>query len=132
MASDKATVFTPTYTDAVRELMDMDAEVVTAGAIAPIVKMDPSVIIKYAKEGKWPREICNFVISGTRVKFFRWDFLMKGGWLKEEPEKTDSDRLDEIIELIRVQNRMLMEIGAYVKTRQSGNSDGLEKGVSLE
>ena len=57
---------------------------------------------------------------------------MKGGWLKEEPEKTDSDRLDEIIELIRVQNRMLMEIGVYVKTRQSGNSDGLEKGVSLE
>ena len=43
-------------------------------------------------------EICNSVISGTRVKFFRRDFLMKGGWLKEEPEKTDSDRLDEIID----------------------------------
>lgn len=101
--------------DAVLALMACEDELVSASAIASVVKMHPAVIIKYAKEGKWPREICNFVISGTRVKFFRRDFLMKGGWLKEEPEKTDSDRLDEIIELIRVQNRMLMEIGAYVK-----------------
>ena len=33
----------------------------------------------------------------------------------DPPEKTDSDRLEEIIELIRIQNAMLMEIGAHIK-----------------
>lgn len=68
--------------DAVLQLMAREEELVPASALAPIVKMHPSVIIKYAKSGQWPREICNYIVSGTHVKFFRIDFLRKGGWIQ--------------------------------------------------
>ena len=72
----------PTYTEEVIALMTMPEEVVPAAVIAPILKMKPDVIIKYAKDGEWPREICNYIVSGTHVKFFRIDFLRKGGWIQ--------------------------------------------------
>lgn len=72
----------PTYTEAVLALMAMPDEMVYAKDLAPIVKMKPDVIIKYAKENRWPREICNFIVSGSHVKFFRVDFLRKGGWIQ--------------------------------------------------
>ena len=68
--------------DAVLALMAREEELVPATAIAPILKMHPSVIVKYAKSGQWPREICNYIISGRCVKFFRLDFLKKGGWIQ--------------------------------------------------
>lgn len=71
----------PKFSGPIYRLMDMDCEMVTAADIAPIVRMHPSVIIKYAKTGQWPRDICNYIISGTHVKFFRVDFLKKGGWI---------------------------------------------------
>lgn len=71
----------PVFSDDVRRLMDMGTEMMTAKDISPIVRMHPSVIIHYAKTGQWPREICNYIISGNRVKFFRVDFLRKGGWI---------------------------------------------------
>lgn len=72
----------PVYSDAVLALMARTDEMVPAAAIASVVKMKPDVIIKYAKDGKWPREICNYIVSGTHVKFFRIDFLRKGGWIQ--------------------------------------------------
>ena len=72
----------PVYTDEVLRLIHMRDEMVYAKDLAPIVKMKPDVIIKYAKDGKWPREICNFIVSGNHVKFFRIDFLRKGGWIQ--------------------------------------------------
>ena len=68
--------------DAVLQLIAREEELVPASAIAPIVKMHPSVIVKYAKAGQWPREICNYIVSGRCVKFFRLDFLRKGGWIQ--------------------------------------------------
>ena len=73
---------TPVYTEPVMALMSRTDEVVPAAAIAPIVKMHPSVIIHKAKNGEWPREICNYIVSGRCVKFFRIDFLRKGGWIQ--------------------------------------------------
>ena len=72
----------PKFSDAIYALMDREEEMVPAAAIAPIVRMHPQVIIKYAKDGKWPREICNYSVSGRCVKFFRVDFLRKGGWIQ--------------------------------------------------
>ena len=72
----------PKYSDAVLALMDRTDEMVTAADIAPVVHINPQVIIKYVKTGQWPREICNYVISGNRVKFFRVDLLRKGGWIQ--------------------------------------------------
>ena len=71
----------PKYSAPIYALMDREEEMVTAADIAPIVRMHPSVIIKYAKDGKWPKDICNYIVSGNRVKFFRVDFLRKGGWM---------------------------------------------------
>ena len=70
------------YTDDVRALMAREEELVPASAIAPIVRMKPSRIIAYAKAGQWPREICNYIVSGRCVKFYRIDFLKKGGWIQ--------------------------------------------------
>lgn len=72
----------PEYSQPILDLIGRRDEMVTAKDIAPIVRMNVDVIIKYAKEGKWPREICNYIISGTHVKFFRIDFLRKGGWIQ--------------------------------------------------
>jgi hypothetical protein len=63
-------------------LMARTEELVPAAAIAPIVKIHPQTIVNYAKTGKWPREICNYIVSGSHVKFFRIDFLRKGGWIQ--------------------------------------------------
>ena len=71
----------PKYSEPIYALMDRTDELITAADIAPIVRMHPSVIIKYAKDGKWPREICNYIVSGSHCKFFRIDFLKKGGWI---------------------------------------------------
>ena len=111
----------PAMSEAVRHLMAMTDETVSAKYIAPIVKMSESVIVKYAKDGTW--NLCRYVVSGNRVKFFRRDFLEKCGFVDPEPEeKTNGDRLDELIELLRVQNTMLMELLAYEKTASCCNS----------
>ena len=71
----------PEYSEPIMALINRQDEMVTAADIAPVVRMHPQVIVKYAKAGQWPREICNYVVSGNRVKFFRIDFLRKGGWI---------------------------------------------------
>ena len=72
----------PVYSEAVEQLMAMDEELVHAAAIAPIVRMSTQRIIGYAKSGQWPREICNYIVTGRNVKFYRIDFLRKGGWIQ--------------------------------------------------
>ena len=71
----------PEYSQPILDLINRRDEVVTAADIAPIVRMNPQVIIRSAKEGRWPVTICNYIVSGNRVKFFRVDFLKKGGWI---------------------------------------------------
>ena len=77
--------FEPIYTEAVLALMARPEEFVPASALAPIVKMHPSVIIEYAKNGNWP--FCKYVISGNHVKFARIDFLKHFGFIRDEDEK---------------------------------------------
>ena len=73
--------------EAVRHLMAMHDEVVSAKHIAPILKMSESVIVKYAKDGTWDQDnLGKFVISGGHVKFFRKDFLIKCGFMDPEPD----------------------------------------------
>ena len=71
----------PKYSDEIRRLMDMDSEMVTAADIAPVVRMNPHAIVLAAKAGQWDRGVCNYIVSGNRVKFFRVDLLRKGGWI---------------------------------------------------
>ena len=69
------------YSEAVMRLIDNPEELVPAALIAPILGMKAETIIKKVKIGKWDREVCNYIVSGTRVKFFRVDFLRKNGWI---------------------------------------------------
>ena len=69
------------YSPLVLQLMARTDELVPAAALAPILGMKAETIIKKAKMGKWDRGVCNYIVSGTRVKFFRVDFLRKGGWI---------------------------------------------------
>lgn len=75
----------PKYSDPILDLIKREDEMITAADIAPIVRMPKDVIIKYAKNNEWPREVCNYIVSGkgpgAHVKFFRVDFLKKGGWI---------------------------------------------------
>lgn len=84
----------PVFSAPIRALISREDEMITAADIAPIVRMSPDVIIKYAKENKWPSEICNCIVSGegpgAHVKFFRVDFLRKGGWIPPEVPKNDT------------------------------------------
>ena len=111
----------PKITADVQRLMDMEDEVVTAKDLAPIVKIHPQTIIEYAKTGKW--DLCRFVISGDRVKFFRKDFLQQCGFMDPEPEETVETTVatavidglkamleaqKETIRLLETQNKMLM------------------------
>lgn len=80
--------------EAVRHLMEMNSEVVSAKYIAPVLKMSESVIVKYAKDGTWDADrLGNYVISGGRVKFFRKDFLQKCGFLEPEKEAPKVEQL---------------------------------------
>jgi hypothetical protein len=87
----------------VRRLIEMTDETVSAKDIAPIIRMNPSVIVKYAKDGTWDRDRNgDFIISGegpnAHVKFKRLDFLRKWGFLEPEPEKEDPT--DEILKML--------------------------------
>lgn len=109
---------------ALEAMKNSTEEMVTAAQIAPILHMNPGVIVKYAKDGTWIQDnMGKFIISGDRVKFFRRDFLQKCGFIpKDEPKRTVEDLLEEVIELIRVQNTMLIEMGAYIKKTASAGT----------
>ena len=84
----------PAMSEAVRNLMAMHDEVVSAKHIAPILKMSESVIVKYAKDGTWDQDnLGKFVISGGHVKFFRKDFLTKCGFMDPEPEYPSTEKM---------------------------------------
>ena len=70
------------YTPEVLALMQKPGNMANANDLSPIVKIHPARIIALAKEGKWPKEICNYIISGNRVKFFKMQFLRNGGWIR--------------------------------------------------
>lgn len=78
----------------VRALLESDAEVVPAAAIAPIVKMHPSVMIDKVRSGEW--DLCATMQSGGHVKFFRRDFLRKSGLLQDEKEELLRQMVEEL------------------------------------
>ncbi|MBQ1215025.1 MAG: hypothetical protein IIX88_01685 [Firmicutes bacterium] len=108
---------TDTQRLAVERMKEMTDVTVSPDLIAQALGMSPGVLRKHVHDGEY--KISAVDVCGGRIRFFRKDFLRKIGEFQEgeleKLQKTDSDRLDEIIELIRVQNTMLMEMLAYVK-----------------
>ena len=109
---------------AVEQMKAMDSVTVSPELIAQALGMNPGVLRKHVHDGDY--KISTYEVNGNRIRFFRKDFLQSIGEIpQDEPAKTDSDRLDEIIELLRVQNTMLMEINAYIKGKE-GTHDTLD------
>ena len=113
---------TDTQRAAIEQLKQSEAVVVGPELIAQALGMNPSVLRQHVKDGDY--KISAVEVCGSRFRFFRKDFLQKIGEAPLDPEeRTDSDRLDELIELLQVQNMMLMEISACIrKTASCGNS----------
>ena len=114
--------------DAVRALMDRTDDVVPASALAPILKMHPSVIIRRAKEGTWDQStLGRFVISGDRVKFFREDFLQKCGFLEPKPpERTVVQAVDDLrkeLHEIRLILLAQLSIGPMIRLEELKEKD---------
>ena len=112
----------PAMSEAVRHLMAMTDETVSAKYIAPILHMSPDVIAKYAKDGTWDSDrLGNFVISGNRVKFFRKDFLVKGGFMDPESEELSAEKmLAQIWEALMDIRILLKAIANDKKTAGAG------------
>ena len=92
------------YDTALEALKASTEEMVSANQIAPILHMNPGVIVKYAKDGTWNQDtLGKFVISGDRVKFFRRDFLQKCGFMEPEKEApTVEQLLTEILQGVKL------------------------------
>ena len=100
--------------EAIDIMKNMDSVTVTPGLIAQALGMNPEVLRKHVRDGDY--KISAVDVNGSVIRFFRKSFLQAIGEMDPEPEaRTDSDRLEEIIELIRVQNTMIMEMLAYIK-----------------
>ena len=86
----------PDFDSALEALKACQSETVPASMIAPVLNMNPQVIIRYAKTGEWDQDLHGkFIVSGDRVKFFRRDFLQKHGFMEPEPEKPTVEQLLE-------------------------------------
>lgn len=101
------------FSDAVQALINRTDETVSAKALAPIVRMHPSVIIRYARDGTW--KLCECQISGNRVKFCRMDFLRKMGFIPEEAPQKD------LLTTIRDELVAIREMIARIMPADSGN-----------
>ena len=109
-----------TTSDAVRDLMAMDAEVVPARMIAPVLKMSESVLIHRVKSGQWNEDaLGRVVVSGNRVKFFRKDFLQKCGFIDPDPEEvTIKQLLSDIRDELKRMNKLTLA-GMDLRQRMS-------------
>ena len=103
------------YDSALEAMKNSTEEMVTAAQIAPILHMNPGVIVKYAKDGTWNQDtLGKFVISGDRVKFFRRDFLQKCGLMEPDAEEPTDHQLmvalvDALTAILEGQ-RMLLQL----------------------
>lgn len=68
---------------ALEKLLTMEDEMVYAKDIGPVLGKHPQILINAVKTGVWDRGICNvsYIPGEKTVKFYRRDFLQKGGWI---------------------------------------------------
>lgn len=86
---------TLTPQEAIEALKASDAVTVGPELIAAALRMSPSVLRKHVRDGEY--NISAYDIQGSRIRFFRKDFLQKTGELPmDSEEKTDHQLLDEI------------------------------------
>ena len=75
--------------------------------IAAALRMSPSVLRKHVRDGEY--NISAYDIQGSRIRFFRKDFLQKTGEIPEDPpERTTAQVLDDLREELHEIRLILM------------------------
>ena len=88
-----------TQREAIEALKAMNEAFVGPELIARALGMSESVLRKHVRDGHY--KISQADVCGNRVRFARKDFLQQIGEIPVElPERTDSDRLEDIIRLL--------------------------------
>ena len=97
------------------ELLKRSGEVVVGPElIAQALKMNPGVLRKHVKDGEY--KLSAVEVCGSRIRFFRKDFLQKIGEMPEDPdEPTDHQLLEKIWETL-MDIRILLKAIANEKT----------------
>ena len=98
--------------EAIRRLKATEDAFVSADMIAPVLRMNPDVLRKHARDGDY--QISAVDVCGDRVRFARKDFLQKiGEMAPDNPEKTVSQLLAEILEELKEHNRIQMSMLSF-------------------
>jgi len=112
------------------DLKLMSSTIIPNAMAAEALRMDPGRLAEYARKGQLGWKVLA-PEDGSRVYHNREDFIQFwSGKPEKPPERTAEDLLTEIIELIRVQNTMLMEINSYVKSASAASLTE-EKGLVI-
>ena len=113
---------TSSQREAIDILLEMDDVTVNADLIAPCMSMNPGTLRKHVKDGFYITSKFEYNPETGRIRFYRKDFLQKIGELPEDPpERTDSDRLEDIIRLLDEMNDLLH---AIIKPPAAATTDG--------
>ena len=111
---------TDTQRAAIEQLKQSEAVVVGPELIAQALGMNPSVLRQHVKDGDY--KISAVEVCGSRIRFFRKDFLQKIGEAPLDPEEpTDHQLLEKIWETL-MDIRILLKAIANEKTASCGNS----------
>ena len=126
--------------EAIEALKVTEAVTVEPELIAQALGMSPGVLRKHVRDGDYL--ISKVDVCGTRIRFFRKDFLQKIGEIPPDaPERTVIQAIDELKEEIHDIGLILLaqlSVGPLLrledlkqkeKDRQRCNTDGLRKEV---
>lgn len=105
------------------DLKRMKTTMISNTMAAEVLRMDQGKLADYARDGQLPWKVLAPKQKGSHVYHNREDFIRH--WTGEEPEapqRTTDDLLMELIEVVRVQNTMIMELVANTKTASCCNS----------
>ena len=112
-----------TAQEAVQKMKDSEDLTVSAELVATALKMNPGVLRKRVQDGNYLLSLYDYNRETGRIRFFRKSFLQAIGEMEPEaPQRTTDDLLMELIEVVRVQNTMIMELVANTKTASCCNS----------
>ena len=98
---------TDTQRAAIEQLKQSDAVVVCPELIAQALGMNPSVLRQHVKDGDY--KISAVEVCGSRIRFFRKDFLQKIGEMPpDEVKPTVEQMLQNVCEYLETISEMLV------------------------
>ena len=95
---------------AVAEIKESDAVTIGVKLVSAAMGMSPGVLRKHVRDGEY--NISAYDIQGSRIRFFRKDFLQKIGELPMDPEEPSDHQLivmvvEALTTILKTQKAML-------------------------